>query len=271
MKSLIKEYFEKAKIEYYAALDFNHSRVTNASILERAGFTPRSVIIYLVPYYVGECENISVYAGSLDYHILLSSLGAGVVEAIKGKNPLANAVAFGDHSPIDERHAAALCGLGVLGKNGLLINERYGSYIFIGEVLCDIAPEDLGAVDPLSLTFCSGCGACTKVCPTGALFGCGECLSAITQKKGALSQEEADLLIKFNTVWGCDICQAVCPHNFNPKLTPIDFFYKDRIVRLDKDVLASLSKEEFTKRAFAWRGIKTVERNIEIVENENSK
>ena len=270
MTEYVEKVFESAKIEYYAALDFSNLYITRADMIEALGFTPRSVIIYIVPYYAGECENLSLYAGSLDYHIFLKQLGEELVDAIKLTYPESNARAFGDRSPIDERHGALIGGLGILGKNGLLINESYGSYVFIGEVITDLAPEVLGVKDPVDIKHCNNCGACISACPTGALLGSGECLSAITQRKGELTESEAELLVKFNTVWGCDVCQAVCPHNSAAKKTPVDFFYKERITSLTSEILSSMSKQEFAKRAFAWRGRKTVERNLEIYEK-NSK
>ncbi|MBQ9084664.1 MAG: hypothetical protein IJY24_03315 [Clostridia bacterium] len=70
---------------------------------------------------------------------------------------------------------------------------------------------------------------------------------------------------KINTVWGCDECQRVCPYNKSPVLTPISFFREDRIECLRSDILSSLDKDAFSERAFAWRGRKTVERNLELL------
>ena len=106
-----------------------------------------------------------------------------------------------------------------------------------------------------------------RACPTGVLRGEGDdCLSAITQRKGELTEREIELMRKNNTLWGCDICQSVCPHNKFPVSTPIDFFYEERIDELTSKVLESLDDESFSKRAFAWRGRKTVERNIGYLE-----
>lgn len=266
MNKKITDYFKDNKIEYFAALDYKEQREINPHLRERLDFDARSVIIYLVPYYAGACGNLSLYAGSLDYHIILSELGDGLVNLIKTEYNGANAARFGDRSPIDERYTAVTGGLGILGKNGLVINERYGSYVFIGEVLTDIPPEVLGVKKLLSPSYCKGCGACLSACPTGALSGCGECLSAITQKKGELSESDAELIVRCNTVWGCDACQTACPYNNEPRFTPIDFFYKDRILHLNSEALSGFSKQEFAKRAFSWRGRATVQRNIEIYE-----
>ena len=93
------------------------------------------------------------------------------------------------------------------------------------------------------------------------------CLSAITQKKGELTEWEISLMREHNTVWGCDVCQSVCPFNKEPALTPVSFFYEDRIPHLTREVLDTMNKPTFKKRAFAWRGRKTVERNLDILEN----
>lgn len=268
MDSRIAEFFKKENIEYYAAIDYADVLEINPGLRERQNINAKSVIIFLLPYYSGETENLSRYAASLDYHIIIKNVAGRLSDLLRDLYPSSCAVGFGDHSPIDERGAALISGLGILGENGLLINEKYGSYVFIADVITDIPAELLGAGKPIPVSKCEGCGLCKKMCPTGILRNeSTECLSAITQKKGELSEEEIDMMIKFNTVWGCDICQSVCPHNKNPRATPIEFFKKDRIEYLTSEVLDAMDKEVFSKRAFAWRGRKTVERNLKYYEN----
>ncbi|MBQ8321768.1 MAG: epoxyqueuosine reductase [Clostridia bacterium] len=264
----LEELFREMKIEYFAVIPYSDLVVTRDDIMKREDFTPRSVIVYLLPYYTGETVNISRYSASLDYHIAIGEVSARLGEYIKEQFPDASFRGYGDHSPIDERHAALAAGLGIAGDSGLLINEKYGTYIFIGDFITDIDPEILSAKAPEEPKRCISCGACREACPTGALRGeSPECLSAITQKKGALTEYEKGLMRRYNTAWGCDICQSVCPYNQNPVKTPIEFFYRDRIDTLTADSLSSMSKEEFSKRAFAWRGRKTVERNLEILDD----
>ena len=266
MKEIIKSYFDSKNIEYYAVLDYKDCRKINPAIMEREDFVPRSVIVYLLPYYTGQTVNISRYAASLDYHLALGECAAGLIEALRAHSPEVNAKGYGDHSPIDEVGAALYASLGMIGDNGLIINEKYGSYVFIGDVVTDIPAHLLGAIPPSEVKHCLGCGACKRACPTGILKGEGEdCLSAITQRKGELSSEEADLMRKYNTAWGCDICQSACPYNREPKITPIEFFHRERIAHLTRPLLDAMDKSEFRRRAFAWRGRRTVERNLDIL------
>ncbi|MCQ2413915.1 MAG: hypothetical protein MJ082_03850, partial [Clostridia bacterium] len=139
-------------------------------------------------------------------------------------------------------------------------------YIFIADVITDIPPEELGATEPKEIRACLHCGKCLAACPTGILRGEGtDCLSAITQRKGELLPGEINLMKKYNTVWGCDECQCHCPFNKNAEKTPVGFFYEERIGKLTSEILTGMSKEEFMKRAFSWRGRKTVERNLKAL------
>lgn len=264
----LRSLFSKLNIEYFSVISYADCRQIRGDIMDREDFLPRSVIIYLLPYYTGECQNISRYAASLDYHLAIKEVNLEIESHLKSHFPDAKMRGYGDHSPIDECHAALAAGLGILGDNGLIINEKYGSYVFVGDMITDIPPEELSALKPLPIKKCEGCGACKAACPTGLLCGKSlDCLSMITQKKGELSEEEKALMRKYNTAWGCDECQSVCPHNSSPKKTPLEFFYKERIDSLSSELLASMDKAAFSKRAFAWRGRRTVERNIEILNN----
>jgi len=266
MKKRITDYFEEKKIEYFAALDYNDVRQINPDLMERSGIVAKSLLIFLLPYYVGGAKNLSEYSASKDYHLIIREITSGLISVLKELYPENHFVGFGDHSPIDERGAALAAGLGILGDNGLLINEKYGTYVFLADVITDVPPSELSAVSPHPVLKCEGCGACKRACPTGILRGEGDdCLSAITQRKGELLESEIALMKAYNTVWGCDICQSVCPHNRGAFITPIEFFHEDRINLLTSEILNSLDKEAFEKRAFAWRKRKTVERNLKLL------
>ena len=265
----LASFFEKEKIEYFGVMDYRDCRELSPEIMSRENFLPKSVITYLVPYYGGECENLSRYAASRDYHIIIGEINSRLAELLSREYPGASVKGYGDHSPIDERDAALSLSLGLLGDNGLLINEKYGSYVFIGDTVTDIPPEILGAKPPMPHKRCVGCGACKRACPTGCLSGAGDCLSAITQRKGELSENERELMRKINTVWGCDECQRVCPYNFEPRVSPLGFFREGRIERLTPEVLFGLSRQQLRERAFGWRGRRVLERNLEVLFGES--
>ena len=271
MKSeIISSYFASEHIEYYSVLPYGACRVTAPNIMERESFEPRSIILFLLPYYTSEGENLSSYATSRDYHIELRRICDGLAETLGKVYPEAHFKGYGDHSPIDERHAALIGGLGILGDSGLLINKKYGTYVFIGDLVTDIDPTLLGAIEPKDIEHCRHCGACLAACPTGALGGEGDCLSMITQKKGELNESERNAIREHGSVFGCDVCQTACPHNKVPERTPIAFFYEDRIPRLTREIVDNMSGAELKSRAFGWRGRALLLRNLEILEEKKS-
>jgi len=176
---------------------------------------------------------------------------------------------FADNSPIDEKKAANISGLGIIGDNSLIITEKYGSFVFLGEILTDIEIE----CEQKLPSYCEHCGRCVKACPVSAIENGGinteKCLSAVTQKKGELTPEEEKNIIRNGLVWGCDTCQLVCPHNEFPEIS--DFAKRSDIMpKITSEDVEGLSNSEFKKkysdRAFVWRGLTTIKRNIEIIE-----
>ena len=265
MKKEICDFFSENKIEYFSAVDYRDLHEISPEIMARAGFSPRSVIVFIIPYFVSFPKNLSAYAASLDYHIYIRDISERLISLMKVLYPDNNFIGYGDHSPIDERGAALVGGLGLLGDNGLFINEKYGSYVFIADLVTDIDPAELSSVrcEPRA---CHHCGACRRACPTGILRGEGaDCLSAITQQKGDLTDSEVELMRKCGTVWGCDLCQTSCPYNRDPQVTPIDFFHLDRIEVLTSETVSDMSKEKFRSRAFGWRGRQVVMRNLSLL------
>ena len=110
-----------------------------------------------------------------------------------------------------------------------------------------------------------------RACPSNCISNTdprpkSECLSAITQKKGALNDGEIKMMLDSGVIWGCDICQNVCPFTKNAKYTPIEYFNEDVISLLDSDTLNSLDDELFLTRPFSWRGRDVIKRNVEIYE-----
>ena len=269
--------FAAEHITHAAVLPFEALRVTQARLYERAGLVPKSAVIFLIPYFSGEGENLSSYAVAEDYHFYAERLYERLCGALKERFPEASFLGFADHSPIDERDAATRAGLGIWGKNRLLISPDFGTYQFIGEILSDLSPEVLGTPRLHAPTLCIGCGACLSACPTGILRGeSTECLSAITQKKGALSEDEMALMRRTGTAWGCDECQRVCPYtreavHTGTAISPIPFFHENRITRLTTAQVSAMDEDTFRRRAFAWRGRSVVLRNTAVLEEEKEK
>lgn len=243
--------------------------------IEKIGFS-KDAVVALFPYYVkDETGNLSMYARCIDYHIVGEEKLSVLAEFIKTLGATKTLVHV-DKGVLDDRKAAYDAGLGFYGKNGLLICEEYGSYFFIGQVVHDL---DIEADVPLSRT-CLSCGACLRYCPGGALnskgFDVERCLSEISQKKGELSSSQTELLKKNGFCWGCDVCQAVCPHNEDLETTAMPEFMVDRKENLFLENVETLSnrefKEKFGKYAFSWRGKAPLERNLKVLfENEQKE
>lgn len=265
----LSDFLQKKHIDCFAPLPLEVCRVTRSYLLERQGIAKGSVIMLAIPYYTPICEdptrNLSSYAVSKDYHLFFKDLFDELLPLLKKRFPHHRFAAFADHSPIDEIDAAAKAGLGVIGKNGLLITEKYSSYVFLGELVTNaVIPARV-----LEKRSCVGCGACRTACPKTKRGS--QCLSSLTQKKGELSDEEKALLRSHPLLWGCDTCQEVCPHTKRAMengtiYSPIPFFLEEPICHLTSKVLEHLSDEEFSMRAYAWRGRKTIGRNIILKE-----
>lgn len=228
--------------------------------------SPTAVLTAAFPYFTGEqAGNLSVYARGMDYHSVLRAHLGTVCELLGAEYPKHSFFASADSSPLPEREAAWLSGMGLRGENGLFILPPYGSYLFLGTILTD-APLPL-EVQP-SAPPCMACGKCKAACPTGALEGKGVCLSDLTQKKIALTAEEEALLRAHPYIWGCDICQNVCPYNREPKIAPLPEFEDDYLPSLTLSMLEGLTsrefKEKFGHRAFAWRGAAVLRRNLAL-------
>ena len=261
----LKEILKNEGIDLFAPLPFEACRVINDRLLQGLGFAPRSVLMLIIPYYTNAAEgNLSLYARSKDYHLYAKELWERLSPPLASLYPQNRFALFSDHSPIDERHAASLAGLGCIGDHGLLISGEYGSFVFLAAVFSDIDPSlfPTSALPEGKARRCLHCGACKKVCPCDF----EDCASGIGQKKGELTPKEKALVLKTGLLWGCDLCQTACPLNKKVQKTAIPFFYEERIESLTPEILEKLQGDAFQKRAFAWRGRKTVERNMAIFE-----
>ncbi|HPD99980.1 MAG TPA: DUF1730 domain-containing protein [Bacillota bacterium] len=201
----------------------------------------------------------SFYTFGQDYHTVLKQRILKVMTNFDVKYD------FGvDNHLHDERLAASLAGVGYVGKNQLIINKDHGSYHFLGIIFVDI--DDDYEVIHESLESCGDCRICIDSCPTHALsingYDQSKCISNYNQEKRALTSNE----IKLNyCLFGCDICQLVCPKNIPIKRvlhSEFDLSGKEAVSYKD---LFSLSEREFKEKydnmAYLWKGKTILMRN----------
>ncbi len=248
MKKRIIEVFSEVGIREVGFCAF--SEVCDSLIacraLSRIPENAQTVILALFPYKVKneKPHKISRYAAVCDYHPVVLDYLKAVIERLKRLFPNNSFQSFCDNSPIPEVMAAAKAGLGKMGENGLRISENWGSFVFIGEIVTDLKIETENLFSK-----CSGCGKCKTACPKIT-----DCLSAVTQKKGELSEIEIALLRQNGLLWGCDICAEVCPENKSAQITYIPEF-------LSSYRQGYILGENPENRPYNWRGEGGIRRN----------
>lgn len=220
----------------------------------------RAVVCVAVNYYPGNFPDgpgtsfgrISRYAWGADYHDWmlprLEELAAFIRERAGGA---ARHRAYTDTGPVLERALAARAGLGFIGKNACLIHPRFGSWLFLGEILVDV---DLPFTGPPMLPRCGTCTRCLDACPTGALVApyvldARRCISYLTiEFRGEIPSDLRPRLRDW--VYGCDVCQEVCPWNRFARPTAVADFLPASPDRAAPplDNLLALDEEEFRRR-----------------------
>ncbi|MBC3795516.1 tRNA epoxyqueuosine(34) reductase QueG [Acetobacterium tundrae] len=216
-----------------------------------------------------------------DYHVVLRNLINHLMEKINEnltaqRKPTVTYKAFVDNSPLIDRGSAYRAGLGFFGKNNLLISQTLGSYFFIGQVLLDVEI----AFNPAQKISngCGDCRRCLDACPYQALgegytLDPSRCISYITQKKTLSTDEEKRVK---TYLYGCDLCQKVCPYNKDLKKTSERRFWTSPELAYPdiEDILVmtnKIFKERFGKTAAGWRGKKTIVRNAQLIEKNEKK
>ena len=275
----LRDFFHSAGIDLFAFLPADTLPVIHPHLL-RALPDVRTVLFAAIPYHVsGEDSNLAMFARGRDYHAFARSLGEGASAILQKNHPHARSAAFADHSPYNEVAGAAIAGLGVIGDHGLLITERYSSYVFVFDLLTTLSPaemeeEGIPRGDGV-IRQCEHCGACAAACP-GQCIGRDRstCLSAIGQKKGLLTDEEIRRLRSGKYVWGCDVCASVCPHTVRAMQagtvdTAIPYFRQHRLSTLTAEAVEGMTEDTYAAYAFGWRPKETMIRNIHLMEDKN--
>jgi len=252
----------------------------------------RSIIAIAVPYGAGYKKPISDSEGLLsissygeDYHKKVRNILSDIAEEIEKLIDFKYKICV-DTSPLIDREICKNAGIGSYGKNTLLINEKYGSFINLGYLLTDLELEcdNKNGNDDI----CGSCRICVKNCPNSAIFEDGginarRCISYLTQTKKEIPSEYIKNMK--NQIYGCDVCQLVCPKNRcnSEKHSEIDY----NSLMIDLHELLQMSNDEFKNKyghmAGSWRGKNVWKRNaliaagnlkiismIDLVENELS-
>ncbi|MEE4198638.1 MAG: tRNA epoxyqueuosine(34) reductase QueG [Bacteroidales bacterium] len=250
----------------------NHfeKRVDPTKLVEGA----KSVISVLYNYYPNHRQRedtyqISKYAYGRDYHDVVKEKLFLLFEFIRTTFGKVDGRVFVDSAPVMDKVWAARSGLGWIGKNTNFISKELGSFVFIGELILDL---ELEVASTPGKDYCGHCTRCIDACPTQALrpyrLDARKCISYLTiENKGEIPsvfKEKWDAWI-----FGCDICQDVCPWNRKAKPHAEPRFKLSEVLKnLEKEEWKSLDKESFTKlfkgTAVERTKFKGLKRNIEF-------
>ncbi len=258
-------------------------RISPAALLDGC----RSIITIAIPYNgpempVAESEDlprglVARCARSADYHLLVELKAGLLVQALKQDyGATFKHRILADRSPLLERELAHNSGLGLIGENCTLINRRYGSYTALGTILLDTEVEATGQnAEPAT---CQSCGKCLEACPTGALtapfiINPQRCLSYLSQASGVYPRKLR--AAAGNRLYGCDLCQEVCPHIEGVEPSPLpEAAFKLFPAEPLLIPLLSMTQREYDLTigltSAGWRGKTTLQRNA-IVALGNSK
>ncbi|MBC7694081.1 MAG: tRNA epoxyqueuosine(34) reductase QueG [Burkholderiales bacterium] len=235
----------------------------------------RSVISLLYNYYPAQTQNpeapkISKYAYGQDYHDIIKEKLKEFLNTLKEQIGEINGRAFVDSAPVLDKAWAKKSGLGWIGKNANLINKDKGSFFFIAELIIDLDLEYDGPIQD----YCGTCTRCIDACPTEAIVGPyivdgSKCISYLTiELKDAIPQEFKNKMD--NWVFGCDVCQDVCPWNrfseihHEPQLKNTNGllnYSSDEWNELSEELFSNVFKGSAVKRT-KYKGLK---RNLEFI------
>lgn len=238
----------------------------------------KSVITLLKNYYPEETNTkddlkISKYALGKDYHNVIKTNLKNLIKELQQKIGEFSGRGFVDSAPVLERSWAQRSGLGWIGRNGNLITKNSGSFFFIATLIVDI---ELDYDDPFAKDFCGNCRRCVEACPTEAILpnkviNGSKCISYFTiELKEEIIPEE--MKGRFNNwMFGCDICQDVCPWNrFSKAHNEKEFSPIPEILNFTSGDWEALSEEAFKKifknSALSRAKLKGIQRNLKFLE-----
>ncbi len=243
-------------------LERNVEKRFDASLLVEGS---RSVIVCAVSYLseygktVNEASTtkIASYALNRDYHLVIKRMLEAFAMRLKAYAPELRYRAFVDSAPLAEKSHARLAGLGWIGRQSLVVNPHFGSMMHLGELVVDV--EFDGYDTPMEGVGCGSCRRCVEACPNGAILDnrtidARRCISCRTIEREA----EGESVPLHGWIFGCDVCQTVCPFNqhaplhrnpeFDPCVTP-DMLTAERFATMTEEEFMSIAKDTPMLRA----------------------
>ena len=217
---------------------------------------------------------VSKYAYGKDYHFVLKNKLFKLIKRLKEKIGKFNGRVFVDSAPIHERAWAKQGGIGWVGKNSLILNKKHGSFFFLAEIITDL---ELISDYPVK-NYCGTCTKCIDACPTNAIvqpevIDARKCISYLTIELKDEIPNELNKKLN-NWVFGCDICQDVCPWNkFSIFHNEKDFNPDDKLEKMNKkdwiEMTADTFKIIFKNSALKRAKYSGIRKNIKALLNKN--
>jgi len=267
-----KSWLEKGYHAGMAYMNRNVDKRLNPALLNEWA---HSVIVVMFNYYPGKesvlnsSYKISKYAYGKDYHDVMKDKLRQLVDIIEDEIGEITARVLVDSAPVLERAWAKRSGLGWIGKNACLINKEMGSFFFLGTIITNL---ELAYDKPSELSFCGNCTKCMEACPNGAIVEPGivdarKCISYLSiEHKEEFSSEQEGML--HSCIFGCDICQDICPWNrFAKPHTEPAFLPSPALQQMKDEDWENLNKDKFDElfkgTAVERTGHDCLRRNIE--------
>lgn len=258
----------------------NHHLRRNPSVLHDS---TKSIVVVGLNYHKKEySKEVSMLANGIDYHYIVKEK----LEQLKQQIEIECSVSLNvkmcvDSAPIAEKYWAFKAGIGWIGRNSLLINQEFGSFFVLGELLIDFELDNYDS--PIQFNGCANCRKCEIACPSRALENCivdaNLCLASLTTGfRGEFNNTQLDIIKNSgsNSFFGCDICQDICPWNIkalgnfcDSDYVKIKSLFKSNQYSFDRDKFKEISNSEFKKLYGAtplfYVGLKKILTNIKAI------
>ncbi len=257
LKNETEKLNEWLELGYHADMKYMSQNLEKRKDIKNILSSAESVISLGLNYYTDESHShitskgkISRYAWGKDYHLIIWEKLDKLIEELKKIRPDFEAASYVDTGPVMDKVWAVKSSLGWLGKHTNVINREIGSWFFIANIICN---KKFKYGNPIE-DYCGSCTACIDACPTNAIvkpyvLDSNKCISYLTiENKGEISKEFKG---KFdNWIFGCDICQDICPWNnkFSTETINNNFIPQNSNKEIEFDEIMEMTQEQFSKR-----------------------